>query len=365
MTLLSELPTPALLLDLDVLDRNLRRMSERTAALGVALRPHVKTHKCIEIAERQRSLGINGITVSTLYEAQSFADNGFDDITWAFPVILSRLEEARKLARRVTLRLVVDSHEALRGVKDVASDDNPLHVLLKVDCGYHRAGVDPESAQAAELADAAASSPRIIFDGLLTHSGHAYHGRGRDEIVAIAEQERKIMVDFAKRLRDRGIDVPAVSVGSTPAMSVVESLEGVTEARPGNYAFYDYMQYVLGSCGAEDCAITVLASGVSTHGDHSVVDAGALALSKDPGSEHAPRPTMGPIYADYRAGELEPEMHVEAVSQEHGIVNVPQPVGTRVRIMPNHSCLTAACFDEYHVVHGDEVVDSWKVWRGR
>ena len=361
---ISEIPTPSLLLDLDVLERNLARMAGRAAGLGVVLRPHIKTHKCIEVAARQRELGAVGITVSTLQEARDFADHGFTDLTWAFPVILSRREEIRELAERATLRLVVDSEEAVRALEDMGI---PLHVWLKVDCGYHRAGVDPEAPASLELARRIAGSYSLRFDGILTHSGHAYHGRTREEVAAAAEQERRVMAGFAERLREAGIAVPGVSVGSTPAMSVVERLDGVTEARPGNYAFYDFMQVGLGSCAVRDCAVTVLASVVSARpGDpRCVVDAGALALSKDRGLDWTEPPTLGEIFADYEAALLSPIARLTSLSQEHGILSKRRPVGTRVRILPNHSCLTAACFDEYVVVRGDEVVDRWKIWRGR
>jgi D-serine deaminase-like pyridoxal phosphate-dependent protein len=364
MDSIHDLPTPALLLDLDVLERNLHRMSERAAGLGVVLRPHVKTHKSLEVAGMQRDLGISGITVSTLYEARVFADHGFDDVTWAFPVILTRLKEVRELADRLTLRLVVDSPEAVGELEKLRI---PLHVWLKVDCGYHRAGVDPESPLALELARRLAESPTLIFDGLLTHSGHAYDGRSREEIAAIAEQERRVMADLAEELRGEGIAVPAVSVGSTPALSVVERLDGVTEVRPGNYCFYDFTQATLGSCGVRDCAVTVLASVVSCRpGDgRSVVDAGALALSKDLGPDRPDRPSMGEVFADYEAGILDDEARLVSLSQEHGILSAARPVGSRVRILPNHSCLTVAQFDEYAVVRGERVVDRWRIWRGR
>jgi D-serine deaminase-like pyridoxal phosphate-dependent protein len=364
MTTITQLPTPALLLDLDVLEANLRRMADHVGALGVALRPHVKTHKCVEVARLQRDGGARGITVSTLAEAQVFARHGFDDITWAMPVSLARLDEACELATQLRLRLVVDSREAIDALD---RREHPFHVWLKVDSGYHRCGVDPHSAEAVELAHRLAHAQRLAFDGLLTHSGHAYQGRSRDEITAVAEEERRLMVELADRLRADGIPVEGVSVGSTPAMAVVERLDGVTEARPGNYAFYDYSQVVLGSCSLHDCALTVLASVISSQpgSNHAVVDAGALALSKDTGPADAPRPTMGEIFKDYTARTLRPDARVVTVTQEHGIVTAPLPVGTAVRILPNHSCLTAACFDEYHVVRGDEVVDRWHIWRAR
>jgi D-serine deaminase-like pyridoxal phosphate-dependent protein len=363
---IEDLPTPALLLDLDVLERNLDRMAAKARRLGVALRPHVKTHKCVEVAERQRALGVSGITVSTLHEARVFADHGFDDLTWAFPVILSRLDEVRELARRVTLRVVVDSREALAALEETPADTERLHVWLKIDCGYHRAGADPEAPETLELARRIAGSRTLIFDGILTHSGHAYHGT-REEIAAVAEQERSVMAGFAQKLREEGIEVPAVSVGSTPAMSVVERLDGVTEARPGNYAFYDFTQVALGSCAVADCAVTVLASVVSARpgADRCVTDAGALVLSKDTGPDRPGRPTMGEVFADYSAGVLSEDTRLVSLSQEHGTLSVRMPVGTKIRILPNHSCLTVAQFDEYHVARGGEVVDRWKIWRGR
>ena len=360
MASIHDLPTPALLLDLDVLERNLHRMSERAAAFGVAMRPHIKTHKSLEVAALQKALGIRGITVSTLYEARVFADAGYEDLTWAFPVILTRLSEVQELAGRVTLRLVVDSPEAVSALEALG---RPLHVWLKVDCGYHRAGVDPESPEAVALARRLAESPTLIFDGLLTHSGHAYHGKGRAELAAIAEQERGVMAGFAERLRSEGIAVPEVSVGSTPALSAVESLSGVTEIRPGNYVFHDYTQVAIGTCAVGDCAVTVLSSVVSRRPDHSVVDAGALAMSKDLGPDGSA--SLGEVFNDYGSGTLDSEVRLTSLSQEHGILSAPRPVGSRLRILPNHSCLTAAMFDEYAVVRGEEVVDHWKIWRGR
>ena len=353
-------PTPALLLDLDVLERNLSRMADRCSSLGVTLRPHIKTHKCLEIAARQRDLGARGITVSTLHEARVFAEQGFDDVTWAFPVQLTRLDEVRELAGRITLRVLVDTKEAVEALERL---ELPLHVWLKVDCGYHRAGVDPESPESVELARSLAGSSRLRFDGILTHAGHSYHARGREAAADVAEEERRVMTGFAERLRGEGIEVPEVSVGSTPGMWTVRSLEGVTEARPGNYVFNDFEQVTIGSCEVRDCAVTVLASVVSSQPGRGwcITDAGALALSKDPGFGDS----MGEVFEDYEAGVLSGDTRLTTLSQEHGFLSAPRPVGSKVRILPNHSCLTAACFDEYLVVRGPELVDRWKIWRGR
>lgn len=368
MTNVNDLPTPALLLDLEALERNLDRMAGRAGRLGVRLRPHVKTHKCLEIGRLQLERGARGITVSTLEEARAFAADGFDDLTWAFPVIPGRIAEAARIDDdRTRLRVLADGPEAVRLLE---ASGHPFHVWLKVDCGYGRAGLDPEGPRLRELAERLSASATLSFDGLLTHSGQGYHARGRQALAAAAEEERSVMAAAAGRLRAAGIDVPAVSVGSTPAMCAARTLEGVDEARPGNYAFFDYTQVVLGSCTPAECALTVAATVVSSQpgSDHCVVDAGALALSSDPGpggrDGTAPR-SMGEILAEDPPGSLRSDVRLVALSQEHGIVRGRLPYGTRVRVLPNHSCLAAACFDVYHVVVGEAVVDRWPIHRER
>jgi D-serine deaminase-like pyridoxal phosphate-dependent protein len=356
---LTDLPTPALLLDAARLESNLSGMAARARSLGVRLRPHLKTHKCIEVAERQRAHGAKGVTVATLFEATSFADHGFTDITWAFPLILSRIAEVRQLARRVTLRVTVDSPEAVDAL-EATGDRFP--VWLKIDCGYHRAGLDPTRPETMALARRLAGSSTLEFDGLLTHSGHAYHEHTIEGRRRVAEAERRSVADFRALLAEQGIAVDA-SVGSTPAMTAVTSLDGVQEARPGNYAFYDGMQVALGTCRPEDVAVSILATVVSAPpGQHHVViDAGALALSKDLGGMSPPHfGQVTTLQGDPIAGAL-----VTGVSQEHGMVSARLSVGDRVLVMPNHSCLTAACHDEYAVLEGERVVDRWKIWRGR
>lgn len=365
MPSIHDLPSPALLLDLDVLERNVRRMAEKAHRLGVALRPHFKTSKCVEVARLQRDHGATGHTVATLEEARTLFAHGFDDVTWAFPVIPSRLTEARELdrpERGTRLRLTVDTPEALAAVQ---ATGHPFHVWLEVDSGDHRSGVDPQGDAAVSLAHRLASSRTLTFDGLLTHGGHTYEAEGgRPELKRVADSERDVVVGLARRLREEGIDVPGVSLGSTPGMSAVEDLDGVTEARPGNYVFYDYMQERLGSCRITDCAVTVLATVISCQpgAEHSVTDTGALALSKDPGPEPD---CMGRLVELEQPGRLREDVQLTGLSQEHGVASAPLPVGSKVRILPNHSCLTVACWDEFHVLRGLDLVDRWKIWRKR
>jgi D-serine deaminase-like pyridoxal phosphate-dependent protein len=357
--------TPALLLHLDVVERNLAHMAERARALGVALRPHAKTHKCPELGKRQLAHGAVGLTVATLAEAEAFIAAGVTDLTWAFPIDPTHIPHARRLAARATLRVVTDDLETARAL---ARSGGGLHVWLKVDCGYHRAGVDPESPYALEVARELAREDGLTFDGTMSHSGHAYKTTTRAEAAQVAEAERAVMVRFAQRLRVAGIVPRGISVGSTPAMAAAEDLTGVTEARPGNYIFYDRTMVLIGCCSETDVGVTVLASVVSHQpgADHFVVDAGALALSKDTGPGHLGLPLA------FGAIRGQPALTLASLSQEHGVVRGPREtldgrflVGERLEIVPNHSCLTVAHFDDYHVMRDGRVIDRWRIERGR
>src|SRR5579859_730484 len=200
------LETPALLLDADVVERNLTHMASRARTLGVALRPHVKTHKCVTLGRRQLDLGARGITVATLAEAEAFAAAGFDDILWAFPIDPSHLPRARAIAARTRLGVVTDDLDTARALAGSA-----LTVWLKVDCGNGRAGVDPKGAYALDVAGELARERGLTFAGILSHSGNAYRTRSRAEAAAVAESERAEMVAFAARLRAAGMPVRGVS----------------------------------------------------------------------------------------------------------------------------------------------------------
>ena len=360
-----DVETPALLLHHDVMERNLAQMAARAKRLGVALRPHIKTHKCLELGRSQVAHGAKGVAVSTLHEAEAFARGGFTDLTWAFPLDRSHLPHVQRINRQgVSLRVVLDDLETAR-----ALSGSGLHVWLKVDCGYHRAGVDPSSRYALDVARALGAEPGLSFDGILSHSGHAYRARTKDEAAQIAEQERQVMVWFAELLRKDGLPVRGVSVGSTPAMVAAKDLTGVTEARPGNYIFYDRTMVLIGCCEPRDVAVTVLATVVSHQpgASHFVVDAGALSLSKDLGPTHL---GLEPVYGEVKG---HPELSIASVSQEHGVIRATAPaaiegkfkVGQQIEIIPNHSCLTEAHFDEYVVIQGDRIMDRWHIERGR
>ncbi len=349
-------------------------MRERAARLGVRLRPHVKTHKCVEAARLQLGEPTGPITVSTLAEARHFAAAGFTDITYAVPVAPARLGEAADLiASGVGLTLLVESDAAAVAVTELATDRRlELPVLLEVDCGGGRTGVNPERSESVALAHQLATAPGLLLRGLLTHAGHVYGSRDRAEAAAVAAQERDVTVAFARRLRRKGLAVPEVSVGSTPTVCAGTDLAGVTEARPGNYVFFDAFQAAIGSCSFDDCAFTVLATVIACHPDQRrvVLDAGALALSKDEGPRHVDPGCGYGVVVDLDGAPLD-GLRLAALTQEHGVVEVDTaaaaaalPVGSRTRVVANHSCLAAALFTSYFVVEGDRVVDEWRPVRG-
>ena len=369
---LDELQTPCALVDLDRLERNAAAMAERAHELGVRLRPHVKTHKCVEAARIQTRGCFGGITVSTLAEARGFAAAGFADITYAVPVAPQRLAEVVAIGAGIErLAVVVDHVVTARAVEETAAaHGTAIPVWLKLDCGLHRAGVDPDDERSAALAARRARSPQVDFRGVLTHAGQSYRARSRDEALAAARDERAVTLAFVSRLAEAGIAVPEVSVGSTPTATAAEDLEGITEIRPGNYLFFDAFQAAIGSCTLGDVALSVLATVVSAFPDQqrAVVDAGALALSKDPGPTHVdPACGFGRLVAVDDQHPL-PGIRLTSLSQEHGVVEGPGTAalrpGSRLRILPNHSCLAAACFERLHVVRGAEVIDDWKPLRG-
>lgn len=282
---LAALETPALLLDRDILQRNCARMSERMGAAGVALRPHLKTAKSRAVAQLATQGHFGGITVSTLAEARYFLEGGYRDILYAVGMVPAKAAQAAALQREgATLTLILDDAEAARALGEAAQAlDARFAVMVEVDTGGGRAGVDPGSPQLLEVARAVHEHPALALTGVLTHAGHSYHCRGAAEIAAVAEAERAGVVRAAERLRAEGLPCPVVSAGSTPTAVHAASFEGLTEMRPGVYVFNDLDQLGIGSCGAEDLALSVLASviGHNRRTGRILLDAGALALSKD------------------------------------------------------------------------------------
>jgi D-serine deaminase-like pyridoxal phosphate-dependent protein len=347
---LESLATPALVVDLDVLERNIARMAARAREAGVRLRPHAKTHKCPEIARLQRAAGAWGLSVAKVGEAEVFADAGFDDLFVAFPVVgEDKGRRLLSLADRARLGVGVDSVEGARTLaRPFREARRSLDVVLKVDVGYGRVGVLPE--RAVEVARRIGGEAGVRLRGVFTHAGHGYLAETQAAVEEIGRIEGERLAAVAADLRAAGIAVEEVSVGSTPTAARAMRAAGVTECRPGNYVFHDASQVALGTCGVEDCALTVVATVVSVPAaDRAVVDAGSKTLSSDP---LRPRPGgYGQVLG--RASRI------EKLSEEHGVVAVAEGesfrVGERVRILPNHACVVANLHDCLVGVSGDRV----------
>ncbi len=339
-TPVADLPTPTVLVDLDILERNISRMARRAQQRGVRLRPHAKTHKCLEIGRLQIAAGASGLSLAKLGEAEVFAAAGFDDLFVAYPIVgEANAKRLLHLADRTRIACGVDSVEGAATLGAVFhAAGRELEVCLKVDVGFGRVGVLPENAVG--LATRIAEIRGLRLRGIFTHPGHAYRAPNRGELEAIARQEGETLAATAAALRSAGFTIDEVSVGSTPTAELSMRAALVTEARPGSYVFHDASQVALGSCEPSDCALTVSATIVSTPArGRAVVDAGSKTLSSDPLS---PRAAGYGQLLGYRS-------RIEALSEEHGILAVAPgesfQVGQRVRILPNHACAVANLHD--------------------
>jgi len=329
----SGIETPALVVDLDVVEANARRMQAAMAAAGIALRPHAKTHKSVALARLQLDAGAHGITVGTLGEAEVMADGGIDDIFIAYPIwaVGEKAERLRALHRRPGLRVAVGIDSAAgaeRLAAAVRHAGRPLEVLVEVDPRNRRTGVQPKDAGALARA---ARAVGLEVAGIFTHGGHAYGGP--DRVAPAASDEVAALADALTGLRAEGIEPRVISAGSTPTARAAATAP-VNEMRPGTYLFGDRIELALGGCPADGVAIAIAATVVSTATPGQVViDAGAKTLTKD-----LPAYLQGyGELADY------PGTVIERVHDYHGVVGVPDGVraptlGEVVRVIPNHAC---------------------------
>lgn len=369
---IEDLATPALLLDRAVLERNCAAMAARAQALGVRLRPHLKTAKSVDVARIATRGQFGGITVSTLAEAEYFARHGFLDITYAVGIAPGKIAALAAIQARTgaTITLICDTPQAARAASEAAARASAsFPVMIEIDTGGGRGGTTPEGPELLAIATHVRACASLELRGVLTHAGHSYHARGAAEIRSIAEAERSGVVRAAARLRHVGHPCPCVSVGSTPTMVHADHLEGVTEMRPGVYTFNDLDQAAIGSCTEADIAVTVLATviGHNRRSGRALIDAGALALSKDLSAaefrDDAGYGIVLPLGASGPSGLRVAELH-----QEHGLVAGSEgaplwdalPIGAKVRVIPNHACMTVAPFDAYHVVGPDGVIGRWE-----
>ena len=346
--------TPALIVDLDRVDAAIARMASAMAARGVALRPHAKTHKSVEVGRRQVAAGATGLTVGTIGEAEAFADGGLDDLFIAYPLVPlgPKAGRLRALAGRTRLRVGVDSVVGAGALADALGDDRDrVGVLVEIDSGGRRTGVAPADAGAIATA-AVHAGLRVV--GVFTHGGHGYAGAGAR--AGAADDEVSALTAAATSLRAAGIDPVVVSAGSTP--TALDSARGaVTEERPGTYVFGDRQQVALGSIEADAPAAVVAArvTSVNVAARRVVIDAGAKTLTKDV-----------PAYVSGHGAIPELDAVVARVSDYHGVLELPEAaplpeIGRVVLVVPNHICPVVDLFATFEVARGGELIDRWHV----
>ncbi len=366
--IISELSTPALLLEKQKLMDNIARMQARADRLGVQLRPHLKTLKAARAAELLIASGARGITVSTLKEADYFLQHGFKDITYAVGMVPVKLPEVASLmARGADLKIMTDNLEVAQIIAIEADKSGIVYkLLIEIDCGDIRGGLQTDSDELLDIVGQIVNS-RAHFQGILTHAGHSYGVNNRSAIEKIAQQERDAAVGAATRLREAGYVVDTVSIGSTPTGLYAKDLSGVTELRAGVYTVFDMDQQSRGVCETEEIALSVLSCviGHNKAAGKFLLDAGGLALSKDRSADKF-RPEVAYGQICNPDGTIIPELYVSSVSQEHGHVNVRNaddyelfPVGSLVRILPVHACMTAAAYDYFNIIENGVISGKW------
>jgi D-serine deaminase-like pyridoxal phosphate-dependent protein len=351
--------TPYLLIDGVKMERNLQKMADVAGGSGVDLRPHVKTHKIPGIAREQLEAGASGITVAKLSEAEVMADGGIEDIFIAYPLVTeAKIRQAVRLDERVRFIVGVDSLEGARRLSAVVQDQT-LEVRLEVDTGLRRTGVPLD--EAVRLAGEIEAMGNLDLTGIYTYRGAVLGGSKTLELEKAGLEEGQLMVSLADMLRERGIGVEDVSVGSTPTAEYVAKVDGVTEIRPGTYVFYDRMQARLGACSLDECAAVVVCTVVSRPTrDLAIIDGGSKTFATDvgPGAEPLNLEGYGHVVG-YRSVVL------ERLTEEHGMLSVDEDcdlvVGDTLQIIPNHICSTVNLHDEVYLVGKDGVVEEMRV----
>ena len=376
---IDELATPAALIEDARLARNIARMQSRMDSLGVGFRPHVKTSKCVEVARRQLAAGARGITVSTLKEAERFFQAGFEDILYAVSLAPQKVAPALDLRRRgCQLQVVVDSMAAARALTEQALKEpvpEPVPVLIEVDVDGHRGGVAPGSALLLDIGWHLHEQGLTLL-GVMAHAGSSYDQRTPAQLQGIAEQERAQAVRAAERLRGAGLPCPVVSIGSTPTALSAEQLTGVTEVRAGVYVFFDLVMAGVGVCSDEDIALSVLTTVIGHQVERGwvLVDAGWMAMSRDRGTQAQPVDQGYGLVCGLDGRRLDGWL-MHAANQEHGIIGrrdgqAPEdleqrfPVGSKLRVLPNHACATGAQHADYAWVDGADVRARWPRFGG-
>jgi D-serine deaminase-like pyridoxal phosphate-dependent protein len=370
------LDTPVALIDMPRMQRNIQRMQQRMNDLGVRLRPHVKTSKCLPVIQAQAAAGAVGVTVSTLKEAQHCFADGIVDVFYAVAIVPGKLPQALTLRRQgCRLSVLTDSVVGAQAIVDFGRQhDERFEVWIEIDCDGHRSGLRVTDAALIEVARVLTEGG-MQLRGVMTHAGSSYELDTPQALQALAEQERALCVSAADQIRAAGIPCPEVSIGSTPTALSAQSLAGVTEVRAGVYVFFDLVMHNVGVCRAEELALSVLTTVIGHQQDKGwiIVDAGWMAMSRDRGTQRQ-RADFGYGQVCTQEGAWIDGARVTGANQEHGIITLGGPaqidlterfpIGSRLRILPNHACATGAQFPAYHAVDADGQVHLWSRLHG-
>jgi len=373
---LAGLDTPAALIDEQRMQANIDRMQSRMNQLGVTFRPHVKTSKCLPVVKAQIQAGAQGITVSTVKEAQQFFAAGVTDILYAVCMVPSKLPAALDLRKQgCKLTIITDSVAGAQGIVDFGKEHGAIFdVWIEIDADGHRSGIPPDSNTLLTVAETLHNGG-MRLGGVMAHAGSSYDHDNDQALGQIAQQERNYTVRAAERLREAGLPCPVVSIGSTPTALRVEDLSGVTEVRAGVYVFFDLVMHNVGVCETADIALSVLTTVIGHQPEKgwAIVDAGWMAMSRDRGTQKQKR-DFGYGLVCNESGDPMPNYVMGSANQEHGIVCLSQgldtdiesrfPVGTRLRILPNHACATGAQFPYYHALSGNGNILTWDRFYG-
>jgi len=354
--------SPTLVLNQEICKKNIQAMIAKSRRQNVLFRPHFKTHQSATVAEWFREEGITAITVSSVAMATYFANHGWKDITIAFPANLREAADINQLAARINLNLLIESEETATYL--AAHITSACGFFIKIDTGYHRTGVDPTNLPLINSILNAAKTTKLQFRGFLTHSGHTYHAKDRREIEQISHSAADKLLRLKKYYQQQFPSLQ-LSVGDTPSCSQVPVPAGIDEIRPGNFVFYDVMQFALGSCGLDDIAVALVCPVAAVHHNRmqAVIYGGAVHLSKE-STLLPPDPQaifgMAVRWNGNKWDNSELLGKVGSLSQEHGIISLTQAgcnlkPGDLVAILPVHSCLTAHLMRRYYLTDGSEI----------
>ncbi|HLS20800.1 MAG TPA: alanine racemase [Bacillota bacterium] len=352
--------TPALLLNIGQMNKNITDIIKFAKQHHINYRPHIKTHKCIEIAKRQIQAGAIGITVATVGEAERMVHGGIDNILIAFPVSAEeKLQRILQLMNRAKIIVAVDSMEQATLLnRFFKNHQQTVNVWIKVNAGLNRCGVEPNN-EVVQLAKHITKLDALLLDGIFTHAGHAYTATSNKMLEQIAREEADAVLTSAKRCEQVDIKITHKSIGATPTFKHAGKVTGITEIRPGNAVFYDMVQVSLNVANLEQCALSVVATVASVKNNRAIIDAGSKTLALDKGA-HGNESISGHGYiVEY------PQLVIERLSEEHGVITglgvESLQINERLTIIPNHACTVANLFDYYTVVQDGTIVDKWPV----